>query len=161
MTQTPEAVDNQVVKVRQPTDIEVSRGVAVDRVFRGGSLALFGFGIGLVADALNLTGLPLSVALGTAFTSLGVGTVWAGLGAKHLIRYGRRGSPLALLSLAGFGGSILLRVVTGYLLTAGPSAVLNALSAVALAGTLGFGLILVLLTLVALVKILLRSRDQE
>ena len=85
---------------------------------------------------------------------LGAGALWAGRGAKHLLRYGTTGSPIMHVSLAGLGGSALLWLATFYLLTDGPSALLSVLSMAALAGTIGFGAIVIVSTLLFVVRML-------
>jgi len=98
-------------------DILASRAVATDRVFKGGSLAVIGFAGGLFVDLLNLDpGLPLWASLGATLTVFGAGAIWAGSGASHLIRHGRRGASIWLISLAGLGGSVILNLVSRILM---------------------------------------------
>lgn len=101
---------------RSVEDIVSSRAVATDRVFRGGVLAVLGFGAALLIDLLSLgPGLLFWVSISAALTAFGAGAIWAGSGASHLIRHGRKGSALWLISLAGLGGSVILNVFTGIL----------------------------------------------
>ncbi len=91
---------------RTVEDIVASRAEATDRVFKGGLLAVLGFGGALLIDFLNLSpGLPFWISISATLTAFGGGAIWAGLGASHLIRHGRKGSSLWLISLAGLGGS--------------------------------------------------------
>lgn len=137
-----------------PTSIETSRATAVNRVFRGGLLAVLGAWVALLPDGLNWSGLPLLVISGAGIAGLAAGAVWASLGAKHLLRYGKSGSSLALVSITGLAGSSLLWIATFYLLTDGPSSLWSALSIAALVGTLGFGTIVLLTVLLWVVRML-------
>lgn len=97
-------------------DIVASRAVATDRVYKGGTLAVLSFAGALLLDFMNLgPGLPLWIGLAATLTGFGAGAVWAGTGASHLIRHGRRGSSLWLISLAGLGGSVIVNVLSGIL----------------------------------------------
>jgi len=148
----------------QPTrtveDIVASRAVATERVFKGGALAVLGFGGALLIDVLNLSpGLPFWISMAAALTSFGVGSIWAGSGATHLIRHGRKGSSLWLLSLAGLGGSVVLNEVSGILLAAWGNPVLFALNLLAMAGCGLFTAALIILGLIAIVRWMLPHPD--
>jgi hypothetical protein len=134
-------------------DIVASRAVATDRVFKGGSLAVLGFGGALLIDILNPSpGVPFWISIATALTVFGAGAIWAGSGATHLVRHGRKGSSLWLGSLAGLGGSVVLSVVTGTLFAALGYPALFALNRLA-AGACGlFTAALILLGLIAIVR---------
>jgi hypothetical protein len=145
---------------RHGEDIVASRGVATDRVFKGGLLAVLGFGGALLMDVLKLSpGVPFWISLGVALTAFGSGAIWAGFGATHLMRHGRRGSPLWLISLAGLGGSVILNVVSGLLIVAWDSPVLVALNYLSQIGSGLFTLALIILGLLTILRWMLPDRD--
>jgi hypothetical protein len=148
----------------QPTrtveDIAASRAVAVDRVFKGGVLACLGFGGALLMDLLNLSpGVPFWIGIAAALTSFGAGAIWAGSGASHLIRHGRKGSSLWLVSLAGLGGSVILNVVSGLLAVALDYPVPGALNRLSMAFCGLFTASLIVLGLMAIVRWVLSDSD--
>jgi hypothetical protein len=158
-----EAADSGEVAPR-PThrveDIVASRAVATDRVFKGGVLAVLGFAGALLIDSLNLNpGFPFWISIGAALTSFGVGAIWAGSGATHLIRHGRRGSSLWLISLAGLGGSVILNVVSGILIGTWNSTFLWGLNQLAMASCGLFTAALIVLGLITLVRWMLPGTD--
>ena len=143
-------------------DIVSSRAVATDRVFRGGVLSVLGFGAALLIDFLNVSpGLPLWIGIGTALTAFGAGAIWAGSGASHLIRHGRKGSSLWLISLAGLGGSVVLNVVTGILMGAWNAPILWGLNLVAMASCGLFTAALIVIGLITLVRWMLPDPDSR
>jgi len=148
----------------QPTrtveDIVASRAVATDRVFKGGSLAVLGFGGALLIDFLNLSpGLPFWTSMFATLTAFGAGSIWAGLGASHLFRHGRRGSSLWLFSLAGLGGSVILNVVSGILLGVWYHPILGGLNLLAQASCGLFTAALIVLGLITIVRWILPDPD--
>jgi len=156
--------DDSVEVAPRPTGsgegLLVSRASATDRVFKGGSLAVLGFSGALLIDLLNLgPGLPLWAGLGATLTAFGAGAVWAGSGASHLIRHGRRGSSLWLLSLAGLGGSVILNVASGILLGVWRFPLLEGLNLLAMASCGLFTVALIVLGLITIVRWILASRD--
>lgn len=145
---------------RATEDILASRAVAVDRVFKGGSLAVLGFAGALLIDILNLgPGLPLWVSLGAALTAFGAGAIWAGSGASHLIRHGRKGSSLWLVSLAGLGGSVILNVVSTVLMGTWGHPILEGLNLFAMASCGLFTAALIVIGLITIARWILASRD--
>ena len=81
-------------------EIVTSRAVATDRIFKGGSLAVLGFGGALLIDFVNPgPGLALWISISAALTAFGAGSIWAGSGASHLVRHGRKGSSLWLITI--------------------------------------------------------------
>lgn len=154
--QVPEPVDPAPVAHRPGhavEDIVASRAVATERIYRGGGLAVLGFGGALVVDWLGLRpGLPLWISLGATLTAFGAGAVWAGAGATHLIRHGRRGSFLWLASLTGLGGSVILNVASRYLSLAWYHPVLAAVNRFAMTAGVFFTAALMVLGILALVR---------
>jgi hypothetical protein len=129
-------------------------------VFKGGILAVLGFGGALLIDFLNLSpGFPFWISLGAALTVFGAGGIWAGSGASHLIRHGRKGSPLWLISLAGLGGSVILNVVTGILMVTLNHPILEGLHLLTMASCGLFTAALVILGLIAIVCWMLPDPD--
>lgn len=150
--------------VRGPTrgieDVVASRAVATDRVFRGGVLSVLGFGGALVVDALDLTpGLPLWISTSTALIAFGAGAIWAGSGASHLIRHGRKGSSLWLLSLVGLGGSVTLNVVSRILMGVWDSSLVWTVNRIAMASCGLFTGALIVIGLITLVRWILPDSD--
>ena len=140
--------------------ILASRASATDRLFKGGSLAVLGFSGALLLDLLNLgPGLLLWAGLGATLTAFGAGAIWAGSGASHLIRHGRRGSSLWLVSLAGLGGSVILNVASGILLGVWGFPILEGLNRFAMASCGLFTAALIILGLIAIVRWILASPD--
>lgn len=145
---------------RTVEDILASRAVATDRVFKGGILAVLGFGGTLFIDVLNLSpGLPLWIGITAALITFGGGAVWAGSGASHLARHGRKGSSLWLASLAGLGGSVILNVVSGILGAAWGNPVLAVVNYIFMASCGLFTAALIVLGLLTLVRWMLPDRD--
>jgi hypothetical protein len=141
-------------------DVIVSRAIATDRVFKGGSLAVVGFGAALLVDLLNLSpGLLLWASLGAALIAFGAGSVWAGSGATHLIRHGRKGSSLWLFSLAGLGGSVILSVVSSILIGVLGHPILGTLNLFAMASCGLFTAALIVLGLITVVRWMLPDPD--
>ena len=78
MKQTDIMVSSDVLEPARSgpgTSVDTSRAIAVDRVVRGGVLALLGAGIALLPDALNWSGLPLLVTSGAGIVGLAAGAV--------------------------------------------------------------------------------------
>jgi len=145
---------------RTGEDLVASRAVATGRVFRGGSLAVLGFGGALLVDALNLPqGLPLWISISAALTAFGAGAVWAGSGASHLIRHGRKGSSFWLLSLAGLGGSVILNVVSGILMGVWDLPLLWVVNWIAMASCGLFTGALIILGLITIVRWMLPASN--
>jgi len=158
-----EEADSGEVALQPPRTVEhivASRAVATDRVFKGGTLAVLGFGGALLIDVLNLSpGIPFWISIAAALAAFGTGAVWAGSGAPHLIRHGRKGSSLWLISLAGLGGSVILNVVSGILMVAGGYPVLFALNRFTMAACGLFTAALIILGLIAIVRWMLPDPD--
>jgi len=149
----------------QPTrtveHLVASRAVAADRVFTGGSLAVLGFGGALLIDFLNLSpGPTLWISISTALTAFGAGAIWAGSGASHLIRHGRKGSSLWLISLAGLGGSVILNVVSGILMVTWNLPILDGVNLLAMASCGLSTAALIVLGLITIVRWILPDPDQ-
>jgi hypothetical protein len=145
---------------RRVEDIVASRAAATDRVFKGGILAVLGFGCALLIDLLNIgPGFPFWIGLGAALTAFGAGGIWAGSGASHLMRHGRRGSSLWLVSLAGLGGSVIVNVVSGMIMGTWTNPILYGLNRVAMASCGFFTAALIVLGLITLVRWILPDPD--
>ncbi len=85
-------------------DIDRSRALAVDRIFKGGIVWLAGIALGVAFLQVTSGSVAVAVGVTTTMTALiGIGGVWAGRGARHLLRFGRRGSALGLLAVGGMG----------------------------------------------------------
>ena len=156
--------DHSVEVAHRPTrtveDIVASRAVATDRVFKGGSLAVLGFGGALLIDFLNPSpGLPFWISMTAALTVFGAGAIWAGSGASHLIRHGRKGSSLWLISLAGLGGSVILNVVSSMLVRTLNHPILEGLYLLATASSGLFTAALIILGLITIVRWMLPGPD--
>jgi hypothetical protein len=145
---------------RTVEDIVASRAIATDRVFKGGVLAVLGFGGALLIDFLNLSpGLPFWISISAALTAFGAGAIWAGSGASHLVRHGRKGSSLWLISLAGLGGSVILNVLSGILMGTWGTTLLWGLNQLAMASCGLFTAALIILGLITIVRWILSDSD--
>jgi hypothetical protein len=145
---------------RTVEDIVASRAVATERVFKGGVLAVLGFGGALLIDFLNLgPGLPFWISISAALSAFGTGAVWAGSGASHLIRHGRKGSSLWLISLAGLGGSVVLNVVSGILVRTLDHPFLEGLYLFAMASCGLFTAALIVIGLITILRWILPDSD--
>ena len=141
-------------------DILASRAVATDRVFKGGLLAISGFGGALLVDFLNQNpGLPFWIGISASLIAFGAGAIWAGSGASHLTRHGRRGSSLWLISLTGLGGSVILNVLSGMLMGTWNSGFLWALNRIATASCGLFTAALIVIGLITIVRWMLPDSD--
>ncbi len=128
-----------------------SRAVAVQHVANGTSVAVLGaaaFGVGTLMP-LTLTSY-LSLVVG-GIGLVGVGAFTAARAYRHLKRFGRPGSSRWLATLGGFGLSSFTMAATHGLLVVGFEPIVRALHNVSLAGVAGFGALLAMLTLRALV----------
>ena len=148
---------DSVEVAHQPTqtveDIVASRTVATDRVLKGGSLAVLGFGAALLIDLLNLSpGFSFWIGISAALTAFGAGSIWAGSGASHLIRHGRKGSSLWLISLAGLGSSVILNVVSSILIRTWDLSTLEGLNLLAMASGGLFTAALIVFGLITIVR---------
>ena len=145
---------------RTVEDVIASRAIATDRVFKGGVLAVLGFGGALLIDFLNLSpGLPFWISISAALTSFGAGAIWAGSGASHLVRHGRKGSSLWLISLAGLGGSVILNVVSGILMGTWNHPILEGLNLLAMYSCGLFTAALIVIGLITIVRWILPDPD--
>ena len=82
--------------------ISQSRGRAVNAVIRGGAAAGLGFGA-VFASSLGVFGsASLLVGLGAALVA-GTGLVWVGRAARHLLRFGSKGSAIGFVSAGALG----------------------------------------------------------
>jgi hypothetical protein len=146
--------------IRAAEDIVASRAVATDRVFKGGSLAVLGFGGALLVDLLNLgIGPAFWIGIGAALTAFGAGAIWAGTGASHLIRHGRKGSSFWLISLAGLGGSVILNVFSTILMGVWDAPLLWILNRFAMASCGLFTGALIVLGLITIVRWMLPDTE--
>jgi hypothetical protein len=163
--EVPDGAESEELAHRSsPTveDVVASRAVATERVFKGGLLAVLGFGGALFIDVLNLSpGLPFWISISAALTAFGAGAIWAGSGASHLIRHGKRGSSLWLISLAGLGGSVVLNVLSGLLMGAWDSTFLWGLNRLAMASGGLFTAALMVLGLITIVRWMLPGRGSK
>ena len=141
-------------------DVVASRAAATDRLFKGGVLAVLGFGGALLIDFLNLNpGLPLWISFSAALIAFGAGAIWAGTGASHLIRHGRKGSSLWLISLAGLGGSVIVNVLSGILMVTWNHPILWGLNLLAMYSCGLFTVALIILGLITIVRWMLPDPD--
>lgn len=143
--------------IEPPAGVMASREAATSFITTGGAAGILG-AVGIYLGALS-TGSPglLGVLAGAGL--LGVGLVQLGRAALHLKRYGSDRGALILGSLSGVGLSVLAwgLSVLPEVLGLGPA--LTGLNYGAVIGIAGFSLFIVLLTLSALVRWLLGSRD--
>ena len=145
---------------RTVEDVVASRAVATDRIFKGGLLAVLGFGGALLIDFLDpSSGLPFWISISATLTAFGGGAIWAGFGASHLIRHGRKGSSLWLISLAGLGGSVILNVLSGVLMGTWNSTFLWGLNQLAMASCGLFTAALIVIGLITIVRWILPDSD--
>ena len=146
----------------QASAVDVSRSLAVDRVFKGGATAVLGYGLTLGASALEVAlGIPPLITIGASAAVIGLGLAWAGRGAKHLLQYGRGGSALGLLSATGLGGSILLSVSTRALLELTAHPFLSGLNQISMVASGLFTALVLIQVIVALVGWLLPDSETE
>lgn len=145
--------DSEASPTEVTAGVEVSRAVAVDRVFKGFTTAVGGYGLSLGAGAIGIAlGVPPLITIGASAVVIGLGLAWAGRGAKHLLKYGDFGSAVPLLSAAGLGGAILATVSTRALLELTTSPVLLGLNQIAMGASGLFTAILLIQVLVMLVR---------
>ena len=141
-------------------DIRSSRALAVDRLFRGGTLALLGLGLGSAFELFHLGDPFVRVgAIGLGMSLAAAGCVWAGRGASHLVRFGRSGHSLTLMAIAGLGlslgGAGALRVFSLLGIVPWGAGLMSRLAAAVPI----FSVVVVLTVLYSLVRILLVDRD--
>lgn len=142
--------------------VEASRSLAVDRVFKGGATAVLGYGLTLGASALEVAlGIPPLITIGASAAVIGLGLAWAGRGAKHLLKYGRRGSALGLLSATGLGGSILLTVSTRALLELTAHPLLSGLNQISMVASGLFTALVLVQVIMALVGWMIPGAESE
>ena len=154
--------DAEVASGEEASAVEISRAVAVDRVFKGASTAVLGYGLSLGANAVEMAlSVPPIITIGASAVLLGFGLSWAGRGAKHLLRYGNRGSAVALLSASGLGGSILVTVCTRALLEFTAHPVLSGLNQISMGASGLFTAALLIQVLVMIVRWMLPDADVD
>ena len=85
----------------RPTSVELSRDIAVQRIFQGGALV----SVGAVLAGATMSGLGIdSISLSMAAMGLGgLGLVQLGRAAKHLLKYGSRASVMGFVAAGGLG----------------------------------------------------------
>ncbi len=162
VVEVPDDPDLSEAPTTGAMDIVSSRALAVDRIIRGGTLALLGLGLGSAMELLHLgpplvrvSGIALGMVLGAA------GCIWAGRGASHLLRFGRSGHSLTLMSLGGLGlsfgcaGAARMFAILGI---PGAAALLYRLAGIAVPI---FGVILVVTVLHSLIRLLFVDRDSD
>ena len=135
-----------------PASIELSREIAVQRVFQGGVSIIAGVVLFGVENALP--GLSTSISMQMAAMGLGgLGLVQLGRAAKHFLKYGSRASVIGFAAAAGLGlctASIALIQWIG--ITMWPNRGLAWLVHWLAQGYYGFGIVVLLVVLRSLLR---------
>ena len=135
------------------TSVELSRKIAVQRIFLGGTSVVAGAVLFAVENALP--GLSTSFSMQMAAMGLGgLGLVQLGRAAKHLLKYGSRASVIGFFAAAGLGlsaASIAVLQWIGMTLITGPNPALRWAVHWLGWGFYGFGIVLLLVVLRALI----------
>jgi len=94
----------------RPTSVELSRKIAVQRVFQGGALVSAGAVLsGATMSFLGIDSFSLSM---VGMGLLGFGLVQLGRAAKHLKKYGSRASLIGFVTATGLGLSLVSLAVS-------------------------------------------------
>lgn len=137
----------------RPTSVELSREIAVQRVFQGG--ALVSAGAVLVGATMSFLEID-SFALSTAGMGLGgLGLVQLGRAAKHFMKYGSRASLIGFVAAAGLGlSAVSIAVIQwiGMTFLPGPNPALAWAVHWLAQGFYGFGIVMLLVVLRALMR---------
>ncbi len=142
-----ETVDDLALTVTPANELELSRAVAVDRVFKGGVLATLGVVLYVLAGfAFMPPGFATWIAATAGIFIGGYGGLEAGRAASHLAQYGGERSSLPLLTTAGLGASLVTVGVThAFLPFLGYEGWVEVIRNLASISTVGFATLLVLL----------------
>ncbi len=154
--------DSEAVLSGDTAAVAISRAVAVDSVFKGASTAVLGYGLSFSAGVLGaVLGVSPLITIGASAVIIGLGLSWAGRGAKHLLRYGSRGSALAFLPAAGLGGAILAAVCTRALLELTANTLLSGLNQIAMSASGLFTAALLIQVLVMIFRWMLPDSEAD
>lgn len=135
----------------RPTSVELSRKIAVQRIFQGGASVVAG--AVLLAVENGLPGLSTSFSMQMAAMGLGgLGLVQLGRAAKHLLKYGSRASVIGFVAAAGLGLSTASIAVIQWIgMTLLPNPALAWAVHWLARGFYGFGIVMLLVVLRALI----------
>lgn len=107
-----------VAQSDRPGSVEMSREIAVARVFRGGALVLGGALLSVATATLNgvavSSGLPFALGMG-AMALGGIGLVELGRAATHVRKYGSRASLVGFVATAGLGLSTVSAALSNWI----------------------------------------------
>ncbi len=136
----------------RPTSVELSRKIAVQRILQGGALV----SVGAVLSGATMSGLGIdSFSLSMVGMGLGgLGLVQLGRAAKHFMKYGSRASLIGFVSAAGLGlSTVSIAVIQwiGITLLPGPNPALVWAVHWLVRGYYGFGIVVLLVVLRALI----------
>ncbi len=137
----------------RPSSVELSREIAVQRIFLGGASVVAGAVLFAVEN--GLPGLSTSFSMQMAAMGLGgLGLVQLGRAAKHLLKYGSRASVIGFVAAAGLGlSTVSIAVIQwiGMTLLPGPNPALAWAVHWLSWGFYGFGIVMLLVVLRALI----------
>ena len=137
--------------VDHPGSIESSREVAVRRVFRGGRTALAGAVLMGAASFFGVSsGLPFALGMG-GFVLGGLGLVEIGRATRHFLKYGTRTSLVGFVATSGFGLSAVCAGLSNWIGVTVGGGIWRGIIHWSMNGLYGFGTIVVLLALRALI----------
>ncbi len=128
-----------------------SRSMAVQHIANGTAIAAGGLAAFLGGSLLPLSTATYLVLVVGGVAIAGCGVLTAGRGASHLLRFGEPGSSNLLLTATGLGASITSFAATHALLVLGVEPVVRALHNLSMLGVVGFGTLLLILMVKALV----------
>ena len=134
-----------------PKSIESSREVAVRRVFRGGGAALAAAVLMGATSFFGVSsGLPFALGMG-GFVLGGLGLVEIGRATRHFLKYGTRTSVVGFVATAGVGLSAVCAGFSNWIGVTVGGGIWRGLVHWSMNGLYGFGTIVVLLALRALI----------
>ena len=136
----------------RPSSVELSREIAVQRIFLGGASVVAGAVLFAVEN--GLPGLSTSFSMQMAAMGLGgLGLVQLGRAAKHLLKYGSRASVIGFVAAAGLGlSTVSIAVIQWIGMTLWPNPALAWAVHWLSWGFYGFGIVMLLVVLHALLR---------
>ncbi len=136
----------------RPTSVELSREMAVQRIFLGGASVVAGAVLFAVEN--GLPGLSTSFSMQMAAMGLGgLGLVQLGRAAKHLLKYGSKASVIGFVAAAGLGlSTVSIAVIQWVGMTLWPNPALAWAVHWWSWGFYGFGIVMLLLVLRGLMR---------
>ncbi len=140
-----ETVDGLAPTVTPANELELSRAVAVDRVFKGGVLSVLGVVLCVLGLSEFMPGFETWITTIAGVLIGGYGGLKVGRATSHLAKYGGKGSSWLFRATAGLGASLVTLGVTWIFWPFGYEGWVEVIGNLAAISAVGFAGLLVLL----------------